>query len=107
MASRDTRGTDLYNLLVERLPGFVNENGNLKVTTLAKAVGVSHETAYKALRGLEKKGFPEGRLTAQMAVRLLELSRENNPGNRLYAQDLLPFLLPEFDRYSDPSALLE
>lgn len=107
MSSRDTRGGDLYNLLREHLPEFVAEQGHLHVTSLAKAMEVSHETTYKALRGDKKKGFPEGRVTPQMAVRLLELSREQNPGNRLYAQDLLPFMIPHFEDYSDPASLLE
>lgn len=110
MASRARRGSqegELYNLLAERFPGLRNEDGTLHIVRLSHAVGCSHETAYKIIRGKETRGYPEGWLTPQMAVRLLDLSRKMNPGNRLYAQELLPFVIPHFDRYSDPAALLE
>lgn len=101
------RGGELYGLLLLKFPTHRSHQGLLNVPRLAKDAGLSHETGYRAVRGKKSEGFPEGKLTVSVAVALLELSRKLHPSDPLYAEDLVPFVIPNFEKYSDPKSLLE
>lgn len=109
MSSGDTiiaRGGELYELLSDRFPAFRSKQGVLDIPRMAKEMEVSHETLYRAVRGQRAKGYPNGRLTVEIAVRVLELSRTSKDAIPLYAEDLLPYLLPHFAFYKDETRAL-
>lgn len=83
----------LYDLLVERFPGFRSKQNVFDVPGFARELGVSHETGYKIVRQQEP-------LKISAALRLLALSRTNRAVRPLYYQDLLEYILPEFETYS-------
>jgi len=101
------RATDLYDLLHERFPTHRSATNGLHVTNLGKSAGLSHETMYRCVRGHESKGFPEGRLTPTVATALLELSQKLHPENPIYADELAPFIIPNYARFCDPMSLLD
>lgn len=104
MTSDDTiivRGGELYELLADRFPEYRSKQGVLDIPRMAKEMEVSHETLYRAVRGNKAKGYPNGRLTVEIAIRLLDLSRSSDEAMPLYAEEVLPFMLPNFEGYRD------
>lgn len=101
------RGGELYGLLLRKFPKHRSHQGLLNVPQLSKDAGLSHETGYRAVRGKRNEGFPEGKLTVPVAVALLNLSRKLHPKDPLYVQEIMPFVIPNFEEYSDPKSLLE
>lgn len=99
-------GGELYELLRDRFPTHRNATGGLHVANLGKSMGLAHETMYKAVRGDEKQGFAEGKLTQVVAVKLLQLSRELHPERPIYVTELTPFMVPFYEEYLDPLDLL-
>ncbi len=87
---------DLYELLEAHFPGLRTDRKAFNVQALARALSFSNETVYKALRETEP-------LKMNVAVRLLETSRENQDAKPLYWRELLPFLLPRFTEYYAPN----
>lgn len=87
----------LYRLLEKSFPEHRSKQGVLAIPQLADDLGFASETLYRCCR--------RDRIKVQVAHRLLELSHKNQPAsNRLYWQDLVPFVLPDYERYSDPLA---
>ena len=111
MSKRDSileRGGPLYDLLADRFPTFRSQRGYLDVPGLADAIEVSGETMYRVVRGSVQKGFPDGWLTPRSAELILELSaKESPPGKRLYAEDLLQFVIPHYRKHANPMRLLD
>lgn len=85
----------LYKLLDRQFPEFRSKQGHLDVPGLARAMGFAHETLYRCVRKNDIKVY--------VALEILKFSHKTHPENPLYWQDLAPFVLPEFDEYSDPS----
>lgn len=84
----------LYALLEKSLPDHRSTQNVLAIPRLADDLGYSHETLYRCIRN--------DRMKVAVAKRLLEFSHENHPEDPIYWQDLAPFVLPDFDRFSDP-----
>lgn len=85
----------LYKLLERAFPEYRSKQGVLAIPLLADDLGYAHETLYRCVRDEEIK--------VKVALKMLQFSHENQPeGNLLYWQDLAPFVLPEFDTFSDP-----
>jgi hypothetical protein len=86
---------DLYKVLERAFPDHRSKQNVLAIPQLADDLGYAHETLYRCVRS--------DRIKVEVARKLLKFNHENQPAsNRIYWQDLAPFVLPEFDRYSDP-----
>lgn len=94
----------LYDLVRRHLPAYVNPRGIVDVKTLSAALDLSHETVYRALRGNTPRGLPEGHLSPQVAVRLLDFSRTAPDAKPIFVEDLFPFIIPHFERYTRAGA---
>lgn len=89
---------ELYKVLERAFPEHRSKQNVLAIPQLADDLGYAHETLYRCVRS--------DRVKVEVARKLLEFSHQNQPAaNRIYWQDLAPFVLPEFDRFSDPLAL--
>lgn len=87
------RDGELYNLLERAFPEYRSKQDLLAIPQIADEVGFRHETIYKAVR--------HNATTPNVALKLLELAHKNQPeAPRLHWEDLLRFVLPEFDTYS-------
>lgn len=103
---RGGEGT-LYNLLLERFPKHRGRGGILDATGLGKDLDLSHESMYRIMRRDVRRGYPNGKLTVNAAIKIMDLSAKLHPENRIYIEDLLPFVCPNFEAYSrdiDPLA---
>lgn len=111
MSSKDRLGEarpgSLHLLLLKKFPTHRSVQGLLAVSKLAKDCGKSHETLYRAVRGKKSEGFPDGKLTVEVAVALLDLSKEMHPDDVLLPEHILPFMLPNYDEYLDTASLLD
>ncbi len=88
---------ELYKLLERAFPEHRSKQDVLAIPALADDLGYAHETLYRCVR--------RDRIKVNVALKLLEFSHANQPAsNRLYWQDLAPFVLPEYERFSDPLA---
>lgn len=88
----------LHDLLLTKFPKYRSVQGLFDTLKFARDTGSSHETIYKMFRG--------NRITTtRRALLLLRYSREQNPANPLTWQELAPFVLPEFEEYSDPLSI--
>jgi hypothetical protein len=85
----------LYDMLVEHFPAHRSKQNVFDIPGIARDMGYAHETIYKAVREREP-------LKIGVALNLLKLSHENQDSKPLFWDDLLPFILPEFDNYSRP-----
>jgi hypothetical protein len=101
MSSNDERPSllkrvgKLYQLLERAFPGHRSKQDVLAIPQLADDLGYAHETLYRCVR--------RDRIKVEVARKLLEFSHQNQPAsNHLYWQDLAPFVLPDYDRFSDP-----
>ncbi|MEP2533503.1 hypothetical protein [Shimia sp.] len=90
----------LYDTLEVYFPDHRSTQGVLDVPGLARDCGLAHETLYRAVRGSEAKGFPEGMLKTPVALELLKFSAEAHPEQSLSWSDLLEFVLPEYETYN-------
>ncbi|MFU1607368.1 hypothetical protein ACM25O_13365 [Sulfitobacter pontiacus] len=86
---------DLYEALSETFPDLQTERKTLNVQKFARVLGYSNETVYKALREFQP-------LSLGIALRIIEVSRENQRAKSLYWPDLLPFVLPGYPEYMAP-----
>lgn len=85
----------LYEVLQKAFPDHRSIQQVFDVTKLAKDLDLSHETIYRAVRtDVIKIGI---------ALIVLKFSHEHYPMEPLYWDDLLPFILPEFEAFSNPS----
>lgn len=89
----------LYDILQYRLPNVRTARGILDIPGLAKATGLSHEALYRACRN--------DSLRTNVALRLIRYSHETEGANAIFWEDLLPFMLPSYDRYSARSTSRE
>lgn len=88
---------EVYKMLESAFPDYRSKQDVLAIPQLAKDLGYQNETLYRAVR--------EDCIKLRVALRLLEHSHKNQPvSNRLYWQDLAPYVLPEYEKYSDPLA---
>lgn len=94
----------LYDLLHLHFPDHRNAQGALNIPKLAKDMGFAHETIYRAVRGRPDQGFPEGMLKVAVAEHIIRYSHENHPEQPIYWNDLIEFVLPHFEKFSDPLA---
>lgn len=90
----------LYDLLEEHFPDHRSVQKVFNVPALAKDLDFTPETIYRAVRGDVEAGFPEGILKVPTAHKIIKFSHANHPEQPLMWDDLLPFLLPEYDDYS-------
>ena len=88
----------LYDLLLERFPEHRSQQKVFDVPRLARDMGLAHETIYRCVRNDELK--------ISVAHKLLELSRNLFPENPLFWDDLLPFVLPDYEALRDPTKAL-
>ncbi len=88
----------LYKLLEAHFPDHRSKQGHLDIARLARDLGYSHETLYRAIRGNTMK--------PPVALRLLQFSAQlDEPlSPRLFWEDLAPFVLPKFHDYSRPAS---
>ena len=86
------RSGDLYSLLLERFPEHRSKQNVLDVPGICRGILCSNEALYKCLRTDTVK--------TAFALRLLAYSHENHPETAIYWEDMVPFVMPEFDRYS-------
>lgn len=89
------RGGPLYEVLEGAFPDHRSVQKVFDVTKLAKDLGLSHETLYRAVR--------TDVIKAGIALKVLAFSHENYPMEPLYWDDLAPFVLPEFQKFSNPA----
>lgn len=96
MSSTDVKATHIYNglykVLAEHFPDFRTKTNSFDVPGFAKGMKKSHETAYKALR--------RDSLTLVIAESIIEFSRNCTGAIPLVWNDLLPFVLPNFEEFS-------
>ncbi len=86
---------ELYKLLETAFPEHRSKQDVLAIPQLADDLGYAHETLYRCVR--------RDRIKVNVAHEILKYTHENQPRTRpLYWQDLAPFVLPEYDRFSDP-----
>jgi len=90
----------LYDVLERHFRGYRTGSGGMNISRLAKDMGRSHETLYRALRRKPEAGFPEGLLKVAIALDLLEFSSECHPENPLTWHDLLEYVLPHYGRFN-------
>jgi hypothetical protein len=81
----------LYLVLADHFPAYRTKSNAFDVPGFAKAMGKSHETAYKALR--------RDSLTLVIAVSIIKFSRSEPEALPLVWSDLLPFVLPQFEAF--------
>ena len=84
------------DLLASRFPALRTRTKDLDKRGLAAAMGVSHETIYRATRGVEE-------ITATVARQLVVFSHENQDAESLYLKDLLPFMFHDWDVVGEES----
>lgn len=101
MTSQDTRPSllqrvgKLYKLLEQAFPEHRSKQNVLAIPLLADDLGYAHETLYRCVR--------RDRIKTAVALKILEFSHKTQPpSNRIYWHDLAPFVLPDFEKYSDP-----
>ena len=82
----------LYLVLADHFPAYRTKSNLFDVPGFAKAMGKSHETAYKALR--------RDSLTIVIALSIIEFSRSEPETLELVWVDLLPFVLPKYAELS-------
>lgn len=82
----------LYNLLMDRLPTYRSKQNVLDIPAICRDMGCSNEALYKCLRN--------DQMRTGLAERLLTFSHENHPETAVYWEDLAPFVLPNFVRFS-------
>jgi hypothetical protein len=78
----------LYLVLADHFPAYRTKSNLFDVPGFAKAMGKSHETAYKALR--------KDSMSVLIAVSIIEFSRSEADALPLVWSDLVPFVLPKF-----------
>ncbi len=83
------RSHKITSLLSAHFPGHRTQSNGLDKRGLAKALGVSHETVYRAVRGIEE-------VKMETARKLVRLSHENQDAKPLYLTDFLPFLFHDW-----------
>ena len=89
------RTGDLYELLMAYFPDHRSKQKVLDIPGLARDMGFAHETLYRCLR--------RNHMKIPVALTILKFSDENHPEMPLYWDDLLPFVLPSWQKYRDPS----
>lgn len=82
----------LYDILVEYFPDHRSRQNVFDVPGLARDLGLSHETLYRCVRNSEIK--------PRVALAVLALSHDRHPEQSLYWEDLAPFVLPDFKKFS-------
>jgi len=92
----------LYDLLKTHFPDHRSPQGLLDIPRLARDMGFAHETIYRAVRGNAEAGYPDGMLKIPVALQIIRFSHENHPEEPIYWTDLLPFVLPFHDKFSNP-----
>ena len=71
--TRDAHRAELAEDYVEAILDLIDEDGDAKLTEIARRLGVAHPTAFKSLRKLETEGLVE--LTPYKPVQLTESGR--------------------------------
>lgn len=82
----------LYDFLSARFPGYRSALNVFDIPRFAAEMGYAHETLYKAVRS-------GGLLKIGVALSVIQLSRETDESPDLHWEDLVPFILPEYDTY--------
>lgn len=85
----------LYEVLQAAFPDHRSVQQVFDVTKLAKDLELSHETIYRAVR--------TDVITNVIALVVLKYSHEHYLMEPLYWEDLVPFILPQFETFSNPS----
>lgn len=89
---------ELYSVLAEYFPDHRTPYGVFDVPGFVSDLGKSHETIYKALRS--------DRLHLGVAHTILRFSRDRHPEMPLFWNDVIRFILPDFDELRDPTVSL-
>jgi hypothetical protein len=82
----------LYQLLCDRFPEHRSKQSVLDIPRLCVEMGFANETIYRCVR--------TNHMRVKVARRFLQFSHENYPETALVWDDLTPFILLDFDRYS-------
>jgi hypothetical protein len=77
------------DLLANHFPTFRTRTNDLDKRALAAAMGLSHETIYRAVRGIEEMKLATAR-------KLVKFSRENQDAVPLYLLPLMPFVIHDW-----------
>lgn len=86
----------LYDFLSARFPEQRSKQNVFDIPGFAAELGYAHETLYKAVR-------QHAPLKIGVALSILKLSRENQHATPIYWDDLIEYMLPEFETYSRSS----
>lgn len=85
----------LYKLLEKHFPDHRSKQGHLDIAKLAKDMGYSHETLYRCVR--------RNVIKVPVALQIIQYSHDTvRPEHRLHWEDLLPFVLPDYEKFSRP-----
>lgn len=90
-ATESQQYKSLLALLEAGFPEFKPDSKDFQVTRFARSLDKSHETIYKALR--------TNRLREGVALDILRHSHKLHPESPLYWEDMLPFMLADWDLY--------
>jgi hypothetical protein len=77
------------DLLANHFPTFRTSTNELDKRALAAAMSLSHETIYRAVRGIEEMKLATAR-------KLVKFSRENQDSTPLYLLTLMPFVIHDW-----------
>ena len=83
------RSLQVTALLESHFPTHRSRSNSLDIPSFAKAIGLSYETIYRAVRGVVEIKLP-------IACKLVRFSHTNQDANPLYLTDLLPFIVHDW-----------
>ena len=81
-----------YDFLMHHFPEHRSQQNVFDVPGFAAEMGYAHETIYKAIRQREP-------LKIGVALNILKLSRTASGAKPIYWEDLISFILPDYDEY--------
>lgn len=87
-----TFGPFFYDMLVKYFPDHRSAQKVFDIPRLAKDLDFAPETIYLCIR--------DNTLQTAVALKLLELSHEKHPEKPLMWEDLLPYVLPDYSKFS-------
>lgn len=81
----------LHQLLDSHFPAHRSKQGHLDIGRMAREMELAHETLYRCVRSNVVK--------VAVATKLLRFSRTAEGASPLYWEDLLPFVLPDYETF--------